>query len=391
MLRALDLTKSYYAAPLFDGLSLTLAPGERAGLVGLNGAGKSTLLRLLAGLERPDRGLITTTAKDRLPAPGGARRRGDARQPCCATRWARPAQRSPNCASPAISTATPHALERAEATGAWAAEARAEEVRRRLAIDHLPRDRPLHRFSGGEQARALLAATLLEDPDVLLLDEPTDDLDGDGLAWLEGFLADFGGALLVVSHDRHFLDAVVEAHPRARSRRRARDPTRAPTPTTAPSVPVAARASSSSSRPRRSGAGASRPTSPTPATTPAAASAAPAAWAPTSRSAMPRRSRRRPGAREHRLERAIKAETWVERPREAAAVRLKLDAAADRGRRVAAAARRRRGPRRHPGAARRRSHPPRWRARRGHGRERCRQDDPARAPPRHARAHPRRR
>ena len=70
--------------------------------------------------------------------------------------------------------------------GGWAAEARAEEVRRRLAIEHLPGDAPLERLSGGEQARALLAATLLGDPDVLLLDEPTNHLDGEGLEWLEG-------------------------------------------------------------------------------------------------------------------------------------------------------------------------------------------------------------
>jgi macrolide transport system ATP-binding/permease protein len=333
VLRALDLTKSYDAVPLFDGLSLTLAPGERAGLVGPNGAGKSTLLRLLAGLERPDRGLITTTAKiGYLPqeAPAGeatldsllrdalgeaGKALAELREPSDLDRYA-------------------DALERAEATGAWAAEARAEEVRRRLAIDHLPRDRPLHRFSGGEQARALLAATLLEDPDVLLLDEPTNHLDGDGLAWLEGFLADFGGALLVVSHDRHFLDAVVERiHELApggaletyeggysdyraeRARRRARleqlveaqEKRRRRLEADIADTRDHARRSERSA----SGMGADK------------------------QRRYAKKVAKKASAREHRLERAINAETWVERPREAAAVRLKLDAAADRGRRVA--------------------------------------------------------
>ena len=161
MLRAHDLTKSYDGAPLFEGLSLTLNPGDRAGLVGANGAGKSTLLRLLAGRERPDRGSITTAATvGHLPqeAPAATLDEllhaalGEAGEALAALR------------RPGDLDAYAHALAQAEATGAWAAEARAEEVRRRLGIEHLDTDRPLQRLSGGEQARALLAATLLAGP-----------------------------------------------------------------------------------------------------------------------------------------------------------------------------------------------------------------------------------
>ena len=147
MLRALHLTKSYDGAPLFDGLSLTLNAGDRAGLVGPNGAGKSTLLRLLAGRERADRGSVITAATvGYLPQEAPAADAtlddllhaalGEAGEALAALR------------SPGDLDAYAHALERAEATGAWAAEARAEEVRRRL------RDRLL-RFIACQIARDL--------------------------------------------------------------------------------------------------------------------------------------------------------------------------------------------------------------------------------------------
>jgi ATPase subunit of ABC transporter with duplicated ATPase domains len=329
VLRALDLTKSYDGAPLFEGLSLTLNPGDRAGLVGPNGAGKSTLLRLLAGREQPDRGSVTRAATvGYLPqeAPDATLDQllhdalGEAGRTLAALH------------SPEDLDAYAHALDRAEATGAWAAESRAEEVRRRLTIDHLDPARPLRRLSGGEQARALLAATLLQDPGVLLLDEPTNHLDADGLAWLEQFLAGFKGAVLVVSHDRRFLDAVVTriheltdelatydggytAYRNEKARRRAR---------------LEELATAQDKRRRKLEAdiaGTFEQARHTERT--------------VSRAAAPHQKRlakkvaKKAKSREHRLEREMASTDWVERPREAPAVRLKLDQAADRGRRVA--------------------------------------------------------
>ncbi len=329
MLRALDLTKSYDGAPLFEGLSLTLNAGDRAGLVGPNGAGKSTLLGLLAGREQPDRGSVTRQATvGYLPqeAPDATLDQllhdalGEAGRTLAALH------------SPTDMDAYAHALDRAEATGAWAAESRAEEVRRRLTIDHLDPARPLRRLSGGEQARALLAATLLQDPDVLLLDEPTNHLDQDGLAWLEQFLAAFKGAVLVVSHDRRFLDAVVTriyeltdelttydggytAYRDEKVRRRAR---------------LEELATAHDKRRRKLEAdiaGTLEQARHTERT--------------VSRAAAPHQKRiakkvaKKAKSREHRLEREMASADWVERPREAPAVRLKLDQVADRGRLVA--------------------------------------------------------
>ena len=203
------------ARPSSRASSLTLNPGDRAGLVGPNGAGKSTLLRMLAGRERPDRGSITA----HRDASATSRRRrprrtidallhdalGEAGEALAALQH------------PGDLDAYAHALERAEATGAWAAEARAEEVRRRLG-DRPPRHRPAAQRGSPAASRPAPCSPprCSSDPDVLLLDEPTNHLDADGLDWLEGFLAGFDGAVLVVSHDRRFLDAVVDAHPRAR-------------------------------------------------------------------------------------------------------------------------------------------------------------------------------
>jgi ATPase subunit of ABC transporter with duplicated ATPase domains len=220
MLQASDLTKSYDGAPLFDGLSFVLGDGERAGLVGRNGVGKSTLLRLLAGVDRPDRGAVATGGArvGWLPqeAPDAATTLGALLGEGLGEVWSvrgelhgLEARMERGDTSEATLAAYGHAQERFGLLDGWALDARLDEARRALAIEHLDPQTPLARLSGGEQARALLAGTLLSGPTVLLLDEPTNHLDGDGLRWLEAWMQAFDGTAIVVSHDRAFLDAVV--------------------------------------------------------------------------------------------------------------------------------------------------------------------------------------
>src|SRR4051794_19241122 len=211
MLKGTDLTVS----PLFAGLSLTLDDGARAGLVGVNGAGKTTLLRLLAGVSRAERGAVALGAGDRvgyLPQdvldPGSTI--DDLLRRALGEVWEVRLELDAHEADLRELDAYGRAQERFEALGGWALEARLDEARRRLGIEHLDRATPLGRLSGGEAARCLLAAVLLGEPTVLLLDEPTNHLDADGRAWLSEWLAGFGGTLLTVSHDRDFLDATVE-------------------------------------------------------------------------------------------------------------------------------------------------------------------------------------
>jgi ATPase subunit of ABC transporter with duplicated ATPase domains len=221
MLQASDLTTAYDGAPLFEGLSFVLGDGERAGLVGPNGVGKSTLVRLLAGVDRPDRGAVSTGAGGRvgwLPqeAPDAARSLGELLGAGLGDVWSVRDELRALEARLAAGDTTEHTLvaygraqERFGALGGWALEAMLDEARRALSIDHLDPGTPLSQLSGGEQARSLLAGTLLSSPTVLLLDEPTNHLDSDGLEWLESWLRAFPGAVVVVSHDRGFLDAVV--------------------------------------------------------------------------------------------------------------------------------------------------------------------------------------
>ena len=221
MLQASDLTKAHDGAPLFEGLSFVLGDGERAGLVGPNGVGKSTLLRLLAGVDRPDRGAVAAGAGARvgwLPqeAPGASVTLGELLGAGLGEAWTVRRELGALTERMAAGDTSADTLERYgrvqarfEALDGGALEASLDEARRALAIDHLDPETPLARLSGGEQARALLAGTLLAGPTVLLLDEPTNHLDVDGLAWLEEWLRGFAGTVVVVSHDRAFLDAVV--------------------------------------------------------------------------------------------------------------------------------------------------------------------------------------
>src|SRR4051794_28372116 len=214
MLKGTDLTQSHDGAPLFARLNLTLDDGARAGLVGVNGVGKTTLLRILAGLDRPERGAVALGAGDRvgyLPQdvldPDSTI--DDLLRTALGEVWEVRLELDSLEQDLTDLDAYGEAQARFEALGGWALEARLDEARRRLKIEHLDRGARLGRLSGGEAARCLLAAVTLAEPTILLLDEPTNHLDAEGRAWLTSWLATFTGTLLTVSHDRAFLDATV--------------------------------------------------------------------------------------------------------------------------------------------------------------------------------------
>jgi ATPase subunit of ABC transporter with duplicated ATPase domains len=215
---ARDLHRSHGAATILAGVSVSVAPGDVLGVVGPNGAGKSTLLRLLAGLDRPDRGGVRLTAGTAgyLPqepdrAPGERLHDYLARRTGVAEADARVQAATHDLASDGSGAADRYA----DAFEAWLAlggadlEQRAETVLRDLGLDPALLDLETTALSGGQAARASLAAILLSRFDVLLLDEPTNDLDFDGLARLERFVAERPGGAVIVSHDRAFLERTV--------------------------------------------------------------------------------------------------------------------------------------------------------------------------------------
>jgi ATPase subunit of ABC transporter with duplicated ATPase domains len=218
---ATDVTRSHGAFVVLDGVSVVVGPRSRIGVVGSNGVGKTTLLRVLAGLESPDTGRVTlappTLNVGYLPQETEARS-GEtlaaylARRTGVAAAEAELEEAAALLGQPGAGAEDRYAaaLERYLGLGGPDLEARAAEVCEDLG---LPADRlgvELGALSGGQLARAALAAILLSRFDVLLLDEPTNDLDFAGLARLEGFLEQLDGALVVVSHDRAFLEATVD-------------------------------------------------------------------------------------------------------------------------------------------------------------------------------------
>ncbi|HWG27345.1 ABC-F family ATP-binding cassette domain-containing protein [Actinospica sp.] len=215
-LKATGLSLAFHAEPLFDGLSLALGAGDRVALVGPNGVGKSTLLKILAGRLAATEGRVELGPNARLgyfaqqvPDPaetvGGFVRSALAETFDIESRLRELESRLSDGDTSALGEYGT-LLERFEALDGWTAEARVADVRHRLDVAHLPDDAKLAQVSGGEQARLMLARVLLADPTVLLLDEPTNHLDADAIDWLADFLARFTGGILVISHDRAFLD-----------------------------------------------------------------------------------------------------------------------------------------------------------------------------------------
>ncbi len=212
---AKELAAGHGDRTLFTGLDLVVAPGDVIGLVGANGAGKSSLLRLLAGLDRPEDGELRlsppTATVGHLPQEP-ERRPGESVRGFLARRTGvADAQAAMDAATQALVDGTPGAddayaetLERWLALGGADLDDRAEEVAADLGLT-VGLDLPMTALSGGQAARAGLASLLLSRYDVFLLDEPTNDLDLDGLERLERFVSGLRAGVVVVSHDREFL------------------------------------------------------------------------------------------------------------------------------------------------------------------------------------------
>ncbi|WP_066946702.1 ABC-F family ATP-binding cassette domain-containing protein [Streptomyces lushanensis] len=212
---AKDLAAGHGDRSLFSGLDLVVAPGDVIGLVGANGAGKSTLLRLLAGLDTPENGAIglspPTAAVGHLPQEP-ERREGETVRDFLGRRTGvTAAQTALDEATQALVDGAPGAddayalgLERWLSLGGADLDERAEETAASLGLT-VGLDQPMTTLSGGQAARASLASLLLSRYDVFLLDEPTNDLDLDGLERLERFVTGLRAGTVVVSHDREFL------------------------------------------------------------------------------------------------------------------------------------------------------------------------------------------
>ncbi|MBT2407397.1 MULTISPECIES: ABC-F family ATP-binding cassette domain-containing protein [unclassified Streptomyces] len=216
---AKNLTAAHGERTLFADLDLVVAPGDVIGLVGVNGAGKSTLLRLLAGLDTPETGEL------RLSPPGAAvghlpqepeRRAGESVREFLARRTGvAAAQAELDAATQGLVDGTPGAddayaetLDRWLNLGGADLDERAQEVADDLGLA-VGLDLPMSALSGGQAARAGLASLLLSRYDVFLLDEPTNDLDLDGLERLEQFVKGLRAGTVVISHDREFLTRTV--------------------------------------------------------------------------------------------------------------------------------------------------------------------------------------
>jgi ATPase subunit of ABC transporter with duplicated ATPase domains len=227
-LLALDRVTMHYGGPvLLDGVSLEVGVGARVGVIGPNGCGKSTLLRILAGELEPAAGGVTRQRGARVAmqaqepvgtAPGLSvfeeMRRVFADASARERRLAMLEERIAGTPDPEERAALLDDYARVqrehEAEGGYEVDRRIATVLSHLGVAEATWERPFASFSGGERSVLGLARVLLAEPDVLLLDEPSNHLDMEGVEWFIEFLAECAGAVVMVSHNRHLLDASVD-------------------------------------------------------------------------------------------------------------------------------------------------------------------------------------
>ncbi|TLF74810.1 ABC-F family ATP-binding cassette domain-containing protein [Nocardia cyriacigeorgica] len=187
-----QVSKSFGIKPLLDDVSLGVHAGERIGVVGLNGGGKTTLLEVLTGIEEPDSGRVS--------------RVGGLRMAVVTQRGVLP--EGATVGSVVLAGLADDAMTDSVAEHEWAANPRIRSVMEGIGIAGLGLDTSVTNLSGGERRRVALAAALVRDLDLLVLDEPTNHLDVEGVRWLADHLLARRSALVVVTHDRWFLDTV---------------------------------------------------------------------------------------------------------------------------------------------------------------------------------------
>jgi ATP-binding cassette subfamily F protein 3 len=222
LITAQDLAKSFGARDIFSGISLSIPHHARIAIIGPNGIGKTTLLRILAGEEEPSAGVVSQAKNlsiGHLAQEAGLDSPHTLWEECLLPfqplrELEAELQRLEQAM--AVSAQVDQALEKYgrlqaefEHRGGYTYPFRIQQVLSGLGFTSDEYQAPLSRLSGGERTRALLARLLLSEPDLLILDEPTNHLDIAAVEWLEGYLSQWEGATLIVSHDRYFLDQVV--------------------------------------------------------------------------------------------------------------------------------------------------------------------------------------
>ena len=218
MLSIHNLSKNFGIQPILQNINFNISAGERMGLIGPNGCGKTTLMRILAGLEHLDSGNVASTrpnlrigylAQGLEFDPGQSLHSAlgldsDSQTDPAAEIESLALALSQNPGDPDLQAQYDSALYKLSTVGT-----QPSAVLEPLGLSHFPADTPIAHLSGGQKTRLMLAKVLLEDPHLLLLDEPTNHLDIEMLEWLEDWLNHFNGAVLIVSHDRTFLDNTV--------------------------------------------------------------------------------------------------------------------------------------------------------------------------------------
>ncbi len=213
-----QLSKTYGLKPLFSGITFGMSRGDKTALVAPNGTGKSTLLRVISGSEQPDEGSVMVRNGIRVGfleqepllddnlTIRECISRGHSETVEVIRRYEQAAKAQAREVTDATRQAYDDALAAMQAANAWDYEQRMQQILGKLDIHDL--DQTVASLSGGERKRVALAFVLLDDPDLLLLDEPTNHLDIDMIEWLEQYLAKSTTTLLMVTHDRYFLDRV---------------------------------------------------------------------------------------------------------------------------------------------------------------------------------------
>ena len=208
------LTKRFGALELFNDISFSVADGQKVGLIAHNGAGKSTLLNILSGKEDYDAGSIVTRRDARIAIleQSPIFEPGTTVIDACFQRAGKLSSLISQYEQCLVTPENPgleQLIDEMERNDAWDFELRAKQILSQLDITNF--NQPVNELSGGQLKRVALANGLMADPDLLILDEPTNHLDLTMIEWLEGYLQRSTKALLMVTHDRYFLDNVCQS------------------------------------------------------------------------------------------------------------------------------------------------------------------------------------